>query len=177
MRSLRAANGMLTRQKLHLNTALSNMSQGLLMTDAAGQVVLCNNRYLEMYKVPAEMVRRGCTRQGLIEHHYAAGVLSGNAEDHLSEIFGGISRQQPSFSKIVQTSDGRTIAIINRAIEGGMRVSTHEDVTETRRAEEDRDRSRQFLDCVLENVPVAIVVKSALDFRYVLINRSAVTLR
>jgi PAS domain S-box-containing protein len=173
MRSLRAANGMLTRQKLHLNTALSNMSQGLLMTDAVGQVVLCNNRYLEMYKVPAEMVRRGCTRQGLIEHHYAAGVLSGNAEDHLSEIFGGISRQQPSFSKIVQTSDGRTIAIINRAIEGGMRVSTHEDVTETRRAEEDRDRSRQFLDCVLENVPVAIVVKSALDFRYVLINRSA----
>jgi PAS domain S-box-containing protein len=172
MRSLRAANGMLTRQKLHLNTALSNMSQGLLMTDAEGQIVLCNSRYLEMYKVPAEMVRRGCTRREILEHHFTAGVLSGNAEEYILEAFGGIS-QQASFTKTVQTSDGRTIAIINRAIEGGMRVSTHQDVTETRRAEEERDRSRQFLDCVLENVPVAIVVKSALDSRYILINRSA----
>jgi PAS domain S-box-containing protein len=172
MRGLRAANGMLTRQKLHLNTALSNMSQGLLMTDATGQVILCNNRYLEMYKVPAEMVRRGCTRREIVAHHFIAGVLSGNAEDYISEIFCQIS-EHASFSKTVQTSDGRTIAIINRAIEGGMRVSTHEDVTETRQAEQDRDRNRQFLDCVLENVPAAIVVKSALDFRYILINRSA----
>jgi len=171
-RSTRASNQMLSQQKLHLNTALSNMSQGLLMTDAAGRVVLCNNRYLEMYAVPAETIRRGCTRREIIEHHFTAGVLSGSVKDYLSEALGK-SSEDASFTRAIQTSDGRTIAIINRAIEGGMRVSTHEDVTETRRAEEERDNSRDFLDLVLENVPATIVVKSAHDLRYVLMNRSA----
>jgi PAS domain S-box-containing protein len=172
MGGIRAANGLLSRQTFRLNTALSNMSQGLLMTDADGQIILCNNRYLQMYKMPADMVKRGCTRREILEHHFSTNVLSGSLEKYESEIVGEISTHA-SYSKTVQTSDGRTIAIVNRAIEGGMRVSTHEDVTEARRTEEERDRSRDFLDCVLENVPATIVVKDARDLRYVLANRSA----
>ena len=47
------------------------------------------------------------------------------------------------------------------------------DVTERIRAEEERDRNREFLDRIIENVTVTIVVKDARTLRYVLINKAA----
>jgi PAS domain S-box-containing protein len=46
------------------------------------------------------------------------------------------------------------------------------DLTEQRRAEHDRDRNRQFLDRVIENVPATIFVKDP-DGRFLLVNRRA----
>lgn len=46
------------------------------------------------------------------------------------------------------------------------------DVTDRKRAEEDVRRARAFLDMIVENVPMTIVVKNAQDRRYVLINRA-----
>jgi len=41
-------------QKELFETALNNMSQGLCMFDAAGALVVCNERYQRMYRLPAE---------------------------------------------------------------------------------------------------------------------------
>jgi PAS domain S-box-containing protein len=46
------------------------------------------------------------------------------------------------------------------------------DITERRKAERDRDRSREFLDQIIDNVPVTIVVKDAVERRFVLVNRA-----
>jgi PAS domain S-box-containing protein len=47
------------------------------------------------------------------------------------------------------------------------------DITARRRAEEERDRTRAFLDTVVESVPATIIVREACgDRRYVLINRA-----
>jgi PAS domain-containing protein len=40
-------------------------------------------------------------------------------------------------------------------------VATHEDITERRRAERERDRNRALLDLIVEDVPAAIYVKDA----------------
>ena len=37
------------------NTAVNNMSQGLVMFDAAERLLVCNRRYLEMYGLPLEL--------------------------------------------------------------------------------------------------------------------------
>ena len=47
----RRAEELLSEQKLQLDTALNNMSQGLNMFDAAGRLVVCNERYLQMYRL------------------------------------------------------------------------------------------------------------------------------
>ncbi len=47
------------------------------------------------------------------------------------------------------------------------------DVTERVQAEKDRDRNREFLDGIVENIAVAILVKDARDFRFVLVNKAA----
>jgi len=47
------------------------------------------------------------------------------------------------------------------------------DITARKRAEDEARSTREFLSIVIENVPVSIVVKDAVDLRYVLVNRAA----
>ena len=47
------------------------------------------------------------------------------------------------------------------------------DITDRVQAERDRDRNRDFLDRIIENITVAILVKDARDSRYILVNKAA----
>jgi PAS domain S-box-containing protein len=47
------------------------------------------------------------------------------------------------------------------------------DITARKRAEDEARSTREFLSIVIENVPVSILVKDAVDLRYVLVNRAA----
>jgi PAS domain S-box-containing protein len=171
MRGIRRSGERLRGQKLQLDTALNNMLQGLLLCDCEDRVVLCNKRYMEIYGVPADMVARGCTRRELIAHHFATGLLVGDPEQHTATVLERTTLQTP-YTREVETADGRTLSIISSPMEGGFRVSTHEDVTDRRRVEQERDRSRDFLDRVIENIPVTVFVKDARTLQYVLINRA-----
>jgi PAS domain S-box-containing protein len=171
MQGIRRSGQRLRGQKLQLDTALNNMSQGLLMVDAADRVILCNKRYMEIYGVPADMVARGCKRAELVAHHFASGLIAGDPVQHMAAVAQNMALKS-SYTRSVQTTDGRTISVHNRWIEGEFRVSTHEDITDRLRAELERDRSRDFLDRVIENIPVTVFVKDAYSLRYILINRA-----
>jgi PAS domain S-box-containing protein len=47
------------------------------------------------------------------------------------------------------------------------------DITGRVQAEKDRDRNREFLDRIIENISVAVLVKDADDLRFVLVNKAA----
>jgi len=47
------------------------------------------------------------------------------------------------------------------------------DITERVQAEKDRDRNREFLDRIVENISVAILVKDARDLQFILVNKAA----
>ena len=47
------------------------------------------------------------------------------------------------------------------------------DITDRKRAEDEVRSTREFLDTIIESVPVSVVVKDAKDLSYVLINRAA----
>jgi diguanylate cyclase (GGDEF)-like protein/PAS domain S-box-containing protein len=51
-------------------------------------------------------------------------------------------------------------------------VATHEDITEQKLAEEDLRRTKLFLDTVIESVPMPILVKTAKDSRFMLLNKA-----
>ena len=73
----------------------------------------------------------------------------------------------------MELPDGRIIAVISQPTpDGNGWVVTHEDITDRRRTEMERDRSQAFANIVIENVPATIVLKDAQTLRYVLINRA-----
>ena len=121
----------LLEQKLQIDTAIDNMSQGLVMLDAQGRVVLFNRRYLEIYGLSSDVVKPGCTLRELIEHRKQAGSFSGDPGEYAEEIRNGQSVTRP-----VELPNGRSIQIVNKPMEGGGWVVTHDDITEAKRAQE-----------------------------------------
>src|ERR1700746_1899389 len=160
---------------LLLDTALNNMSQGLCMFDAEARLVVCNRRYLEMYGLSNDVVKPGCLLRDLLRHRIELGNFSGDPDRYSADLQQAIARGQ-TMKTMVESKDGRVVAVVNQPMEGGGWVATHEDITELRRAEMERDRNRTFLDTLIEHMPITVSVKDARDGRYVLVNRAAETL-
>ena len=125
---------LLRSQNIQLDAAINNISQGLCMFDAAQRLVVCNKRYLEMYRLTSEQVRPGTSLRELIKLRIANGVYVASAlpEEYNSD---GLSAVIAATDTLHELSDGRVISIVRRPMQDGGWVTTHEDITERRRAE------------------------------------------
>ena len=124
----------LTLEKQRLDNAVNNMTQGLLLFDASQRLVICNQRYIEMYGLSADVVKPGVqlprdhrTSQGdRIVHRRCRRTMSTRV---LRDIGTGNAT-------VIETPDGRSIQIVNEPLADGGWVATHEDITERRRIEQ-----------------------------------------
>jgi diguanylate cyclase (GGDEF)-like protein/PAS domain S-box-containing protein len=120
---------------LLLVTAVNNMSHGIVMFDANERLVVCNDRYIEMYGLSRDVAKPGATLRQLLHHRKGTGTLSRDVEEYRSALLRAIAKGEVT-SWLVEMPDGRTISVTNRPMTGGAWVASHEDVTERRRAEE-----------------------------------------
>lgn len=165
----------IAQQELQLHTVLDAMLQGLSIFDAKGRLVVRNQRYDELYNVPPGQIEPGCTLRDVLVARKAAGTFSGDPDAHAAAMT-QTSLCGKVTNRLAELPDGRLIQVVNQPMPDGGWVSTHEDVTEQRRAERERESSRKLLDLVVENVPTAIFLRDARDKRYVLVNRAAETI-
>jgi diguanylate cyclase (GGDEF)-like protein len=123
----------LTLEKQRLDTAVNNMTQGLLLFDSSQRLVICNHRYIEMYSLSAAVVKPGCTFREVIAHRKQTGSFTGDVDKYLELVLRDIAQRN---AMVIETPDGRSIHIVNEPTADGGWVATHEDITERRRAEE-----------------------------------------
>ena len=161
----------LREQKLQLDAALNNMLQGLCMFDAEEKIVLFNQRYLDMMKLPAGDVL-GLSVHELMRRRKASGLFAGDPERLADEVLASMRAGQP-VTKILESADGRALRCVNQPMPNGGWVATFEDITEQRTFEQERERHREFLNQFLDNVPAMIVVKDAVERKFVHANRAA----
>ena len=146
--------------------AIANMTQGLCMLDAEQRVMVCNDRFRDLYKLSWEQSCPGTYLSGMLEHRRAAGTYSGpNNPDALKAML-------QAGSDIRELRDGRTIRILRNPMSGGRIMTTHEDITDIKRAERDLDETKRFLDTIVENLPMAVLAKEAATGKFVLANRA-----
>lgn len=126
------------RQNLRLTTALDNMSQGFCMFDSATRIVVRNRPYLEMYNLSPDVVKIGITLRDLITHRKKTGFFQGDVDKYCEKLLADVKQGKP-FAMTVEASDGRVVHVLNKPMPGGGWVVTHEDVTEQRRLEQQRD--------------------------------------
>jgi diguanylate cyclase (GGDEF)-like protein len=132
-RQHRLAQQRLTLEKQRLDTAVNNMTQGLLLFDSSERLVVCNQRYLEMYRLSAQVVKPGCSFRDIIAHRKAMGSFHGDVEEYCCRVLRDIGLRQ---AMTIDTPDGRSIQVVNEPLADGGWVATHEDVTERRHAEQ-----------------------------------------
>jgi len=120
---------------LQLDAAINNMVQGLCMFDGQHRLVLCNDRFLEMFGLPRESIVPGMSPFEVIQRIASANGFSGEAAERTYETYSarlfvnGADTYQHDFT------DGRIIAVSRRELPSGGWVDTHEDVSERKRAE------------------------------------------
>ena len=133
-RNLDSANARLGTQNARFAAALGNVSQAIMLFDAAGRLLMTNQRYCEMYGLPPDVDQPGCTVRDLLGHRRRRGMLSDDPETYCENLLSTIAEGR-TFHQFAELPDGRTIAIMNHPMKGGGWVTTHEDITERRRAE------------------------------------------
>jgi diguanylate cyclase (GGDEF)-like protein/PAS domain S-box-containing protein len=129
----RASQRRLTLEKRRLDTAVNNMTQGLLLFDSTQHLIICNQRYLDMYGLSAEVIKPGCSFHDVIAHRKQTGSFDGDVDRYVALVLRDIAQRN---AMDITTPDGRWIQVVNEPLADGGWVATHEDITERRRAEE-----------------------------------------
>lgn len=150
-RAERANAEKLRDESRRLDVALNSMSQGLVMFDASERIVLCNRRYIDMYKLPPEAVVPGLTFRELLQIRWALGSISRDIEDYRINLLNELSLGK-TVGSITLNANGRWHRVLNVPTAGGGWVATHEDVTEKVFAEKLIEQQKFQLDTALENM-------------------------
>ncbi|MER9409666.1 MULTISPECIES: EAL domain-containing protein [unclassified Mesorhizobium] len=132
----RRAEQELKEQHRRFDAALANMSQGLLMYDAEGTLIVRNQRFLDLYKVTPDDFPLGMSQRALLEQMvrlriYPSMDIDGEIANTRASLQAGEERSTDR-----SLADGRTLLVARRPLTGGGWVATFEDITERRRAEE-----------------------------------------
>ncbi|HLX18251.1 MAG TPA: EAL domain-containing protein [Bradyrhizobium sp.] len=121
-------------EKQRLDTAINNMTQGLLLYDSSQRLVVCNERYISMYGLSHDVVKPGLAFRDLVAHRKETGSFKGDVDAFIANVLRNVALGKITHST-VETGDGRSISIVNQPLKNGW-LTTHEDITERSRAEE-----------------------------------------
>jgi len=157
--------------KWQLSAAINSISQGMVMLDSKANVVVINNRYREMYGLPAT-ITAGSSFRDILQHGIGNGQLAGDSAKHLETIMSRIGKRRPT-SVDIKLHDGRMISVQENPIDGGGWVAMHEDITEQHQHQRILKRTEHFLATIVENIPEGIVAKDARNLRYIFVNKAA----
>jgi diguanylate cyclase (GGDEF)-like protein/PAS domain S-box-containing protein len=146
-------------QDARFEAALDNMTQGLCMVDACGQIVVINRRFREMFGLTGTENCINAPPEKLLD----AVVRTSHMSQQTAEM---VFRFPQTVDAITTTlgcelTDDRTLTVSRHAVEGGGWVTTFEDVTEQRNAEAQLDH--MTLHDALTGLPNRILLQAHLE--------------
>ncbi len=171
-RQNREARQRLEQQKERVDTALNNMTQGLMLWNTEGQLVMHNQRMLDLLGANREDLQPGCHFAELLELCKRRGLLNIEVE-RISRLIARSVAAGKTTQAVLEATDNRFFHVIDKPLARGGWVTTIEDISERCRLEQERDRDRAFLREIIDHIPSQITVKDTRDRRYVLVNRIA----
>ncbi|MGY3532888.1 diguanylate cyclase (GGDEF)-like protein/PAS domain S-box-containing protein [Bradyrhizobium embrapense] len=163
--ALRKAKRAQLRRNAFVSSALNHLNQGVVMTDARERIVFCNDRYLDIYGLSRADIRRNMTGTELLELRRDRGVLDISAEDFFA-------RAAAPDGLVTELPGGRSVLVKYFPLPNGGSVATHLDCTDQRKLSRKLASTTQFLESVLDNVPVCVAAKNIEDGRYIFANRA-----
>ncbi len=152
-------------QSMRLKVALENMSHGLCMFDGDQRLIVCNQKYADVYGLSRELTRTGTHIKSILEHQSAL-IMNGDASDYVRGRLADFAAKK-TYQLTHRFRDGRLISVTHKPMPGGGWVSTHVDVTE----QVDREESFRLL---FDSNPVPMWVIDRESLRFVAVNDAAI---
>jgi diguanylate cyclase (GGDEF)-like protein len=117
------------------DAAINNMTEGLCFFSGDQRLIICNERFVEMYGLRPGSVYPGMTLAEVIKLRHEAGYhpMIPPEEYHAQRI--AIAATNRTSDTEIELANGRVFEIHHRPMPDGGWVATHEDITKRRRAE------------------------------------------
>ncbi len=153
------------RRNAFVSSALNNLKQGVVITNARQRIVFLNDRYLEIYGLSRSDITPDLTGRALLELRLARGTLDVSVDEFYAQAgkLEGLVTELPS---------GQSVHVRYFPLSNGGSIATHEDCSEQRSLSRELASTKQFLESVLENIPVCVAAKNMEDGRYIFANRA-----
>ncbi|TDE40870.1 ATP-binding protein [Antarcticimicrobium sediminis] len=142
--------------QLQLNTAIKTLPDGFVLYDSEDRLVVCNEKYKEIYKKSADALVPGTRhedllRAGLKVEQYAEAI--GRENEWLAQ---RLASHKAAESTIEQKlTDGRWLRIFERKTPDGGRVGIWVDITESKRHQSELEASNASLRHALAQRDIA----------------------
>jgi methyl-accepting chemotaxis protein len=130
------------RENEQMRTAINSMAQGLCMFDASERLVVCNSQYYNMYELTPADVKTGATLSEVLEKRVTKGTFSRDPQQYRKEFLTAVGQGRTIVHE-VKSKGGRLLLVTNHPMKGGGWIGTHEDITERRQTELQRDAMQQ----------------------------------
>ena len=151
---LKNAEEELAKNEAKLHVSLDNMPGALVYTDEELNIVLCNDRFAEMYPVPKELLQPGRPYPEFLRHLAEHGYYGdGDVDTLVTKRVESLRNPSNTFFED-RTPDDRVYRIGRRRVAAGGTVTVMTDITELKRAErglrEAKERTEQANKLVTE---------------------------
>jgi len=153
------------RRNVFVSSALNNLKQGVVITNPRQRIVFLNDRYLEIYGLARSDITPDMTGRGLLELRLQRGTLDVSIDEFYA-------RSGEAEGLITELPGGKAVHVRYFPLSNGGSIATHEDCSEQRSLSRELASTKQFLESVLENIPVCVAAKSIDDGRYIFANRA-----
>jgi diguanylate cyclase (GGDEF)-like protein/PAS domain S-box-containing protein len=153
------------RENAFVSSALNNLKQGVVITNPRQRIVFLNDRYLEIYGLSRSDIPPTMTGRELLELRLRRGVLDVSVDEFYAQAAN-------SEGLITELPTGQSVHVKHFPLSNGGSITTHEDCSEQRELSRQLASTKQFLESVLENIPVCVAAKNIEDGRYIFANRA-----
>ncbi|MCX8567647.1 MULTISPECIES: response regulator [Hyphomicrobiales] len=154
-----------------LERTIDSMNMGVVLVDAALNVLFINKAFYDIWKVSTDQVAAGCTFRALMDVNRHSGVYAipdVDWEDYVASRQAEISAGDV-VPREFRRADGCTMIYSVTALSGGKRLVSYYDVSGLKQRETEAVEARRRLAQVLESLPAGVVIYDAED-RFVLAN-------
>ena len=164
-----------------LGDAIESISDAFVLYDADGNLVLSNQKHRDFFPHLADLYRPGVNREEIIRHN----ATECHEKDPTFDVEGYIDERlklinTPRPDKEYRLTDGRWVAMRERAVAGGGLVSIRTDITARKQAHDELERtveqrtleltkSRALIASLLNNSPMSFSLKDP-GGRYLMVN-------
>jgi signal transduction histidine kinase/FixJ family two-component response regulator len=146
--------------KSQLHTMVENISDGVVMFDKDGRMILCNQKYGDMYGLPVDIRQPGTEMELVMENAILDGKHLWPDPQNSIRMRAAWRKNPTPVTAIHELTDGRTIEITRMPLPEGGWVSTHNDITALKRAEAEIIQHRDHLQELVDGATVQLREKA-----------------